>query len=190
MYYKFINILVLFGVTIVIMIVSYVSCHGMDEYNSAKQNLSRFAAAIESLKLRIENNKLAYDPEKRFDVIIKKASKVYGIEVPLIKSVIKAESNWGETEISQKGAKGLMQIMPENFKNLDIINAFDPEQNIMGGTRYLKQMLIRFNHSLPLALAAYNAGPGIVEKYNEIPPFPETREYIKKVIQYYNQYKK
>ena len=85
---------------------------------------------------------------------------------------------------------GLMQIMPENLQLLKINDPFDPWQNIMGGAAYLKTMLERFSGQLPLALAAYNAGPTAVERYNDIPPYPETRNYVQKVMKFFRLYKK
>jgi soluble lytic murein transglycosylase len=84
---------------------------------------------------------------------------------------------------------GLMQIMPDNFGPLNINDPFDPWENIMGGSRYFRSMLERFNYQLPLALAAYNAGPGAVERYNDIPPYKETEDYVKKVMRFFQIYK-
>jgi len=125
-----------------------------------------------------------------FDRIIRAAARRHGISEPLIKAIIKAESNFNPRAVSKKGAKGLMQIMPQNFNSLNIRNPFNPRENIMGGAKYFKQMHTRYKGKLPLALAAYNAGPTMVDKYKTIPPFPETRNYVEKVMKYYYVFKK
>jgi len=121
-----------------------------------------------------------------YDHFIKLASKKHGIDFSLVKAMIKVESNFNNWAISKKGAKGLMQIMPDNYKNLKIKDPFNPRENILGGTQYIKMMIERFHGKLPLALAAYNAGPNTVDKYDQIPPFRETKNYVKKVMKYYN----
>jgi soluble lytic murein transglycosylase len=125
----------------------------------------------------------------QFDPIISEASKKYGIEAPLIKAVIKAESDFDPNAISHKGARGLMQIMPMNYRLLNVENPFDPNQSIEGGARYLRDMLDRYNGSINLSLAAYNAGPGAVDRHGGVPPYPETTEYIERVMRYYQRYK-
>jgi len=121
--------------------------------------------------------------------IIYKAAEKNGIAAPLLKAIIKAESNFNPRAVSKKGALGLMQIMPGNLKSLNIQDPFDPKQNIMGGARYLKRMLNRFGGKLPMALAAYNAGPKKVEQYQRIPPIKETENYVRRVLKYYNKYR-
>jgi soluble lytic murein transglycosylase len=124
----------------------------------------------------------------QFDGLIDKASRDFGISPRLLKSIIKVESNFNPAAVSKKGARGLMQIMPHNFDDLEIFDWADPYQNIMGGTRYLKQMLDKYDGKLHLALAAYNAGPAAVDKYNDIPPYKETKNYIRRVTQYFDTF--
>ncbi len=128
--------------------------------------------------------------EDLFDHVISEASQTHGISFSLLKALIKTESDFNPRAVSSAGARGLMQLMPENIKTLKIKNPFDPRENIMGGTRYLKQLINRFNGKLPLALAAYNAGPGVVEKYQRIPPFQETENFVKQVMEYYSLFSK
>ena len=126
---------------------------------------------------------------KVYDGIISRAGKKYGLDAALIKAVIHAESNFNPRAVSNKGARGLMQIMPENDRSLNISDAFDPSQNIMGGAYYLKSLLLRYRNELALALAAYNAGPDTVDRFKQIPPFKETRAYVRKVMGLYTRYK-
>ena len=129
-----------------------------------------------------------YSSEK-FDELISLASEIYGVSFPLLKAIIKAESDFDPFAVSKKGAAGLMQIMPENFKPLGIRDPFDPWQNINAGARYFKQMFDRFKGKLTLSLAAYNAGPTAVDRYKTIPPYEETEEYVRRVMKYYYNYK-
>ncbi|MGD8268927.1 MAG: lytic transglycosylase domain-containing protein, partial [Desulfobacterales bacterium] len=120
---------------------------------------------------------------------IRQASNLYGIAFPLLKAIIKAESDFNPRAVSKKGAMGLMQIMPENIKAMNISNPFDPLENILGGARYFREMLDRFEGQLSLSLAAYNAGPKAVERYNnQIPPYKETENYIERVLKFYSSY--
>ena len=124
---------------------------------------------------------------KNYEPIIAEASKKYNIPIPLIKAVITTESAGNVNAKSSAGAKGLMQLMDGTAKDLGVKNSYDPQQNIFGGTKYLRQMLDTFG-SLELALAGYNAGPGNVRKYGGIPPFKETQGYVKKVQQHLNSF--
>ena len=121
----------------------------------------------------------------QYDRVISEASKRHGVSFSLLKALIKAESNFNPHAVSSAGAQGLMQLMPENIKSLNIKNPFDPRENIMGGAQYLKQLIKRFGGKLSLALAAYNAGPGVVEQYQRVPPFRETENFVQQVMKYY-----
>ncbi len=125
--------------------------------------------------------------ENAYDETIKKAAERYGVDFFLIKSVIKAESLFDSKAVSTAGAKGLMQLMPPTALEVGVYDVFDPEQNIMGGTAYLRKMLNRFKDTKK-ALAGYNAGPAAVVYYKGVPPFRETREYVEKVAKFYYSY--
>lgn len=126
---------------------------------------------------------------KDYDDIIHKASKRYGVDVSLIKAVIKAESDFNQHAVSSKGAQGLMQLMPGTADAMDVDDPFDAKDNIHGGTRYLSLMLERFKNDVRLALAAYNAGPERVAEYRGVPPYQETKTFIDRVMNYYGQFK-
>jgi hypothetical protein len=114
--------------------------------------------------------------------LVHKIAEEYYIDPNLIKAVITAESNWDPFAISRKGAMGLMQLMPQTASLLNVKNPYDPEENIRAGIRYLKYLLDKFNGDLILAIAAYNAGPTVVERFGKIPPIGETLQYVKKVL--------
>ncbi|MGD0793290.1 MAG: lytic transglycosylase domain-containing protein [Terriglobales bacterium] len=118
--------------------------------------------------------------------IVNSASAVYHLDPDLVNSVIHAESGFNVRAVSPKGARGLMQLMPATASQLGVNDAFDPQTNVEGGSRYLRELLERYNFDLVKALAAYNAGPQRVEQYRGVPPFRETRAYVARIVHEYN----
>ena len=122
------------------------------------------------------------------DSIIALASYQYKVPEPLIRALIKVESNFDHKAISHVGAEGLMQLMPGTAKKLGVKNSFNIRQNVLAGTRYFRELLNEFGGDLELAIAAYNAGIDIVKKFNKIPPYKETREFVQLVLKYYKKF--
>ncbi len=116
-----------------------------------------------------------------FDQVIRAAARREGVDEQLVKAVVEAESGFNPRAVSRAGAKGLMQLMDGTARSVGVKDPFDPTSNVAGGTKFLRSMLDRFG-SVPLALAAYNAGPAAVEKYGGIPPYQETKKYVERVL--------
>jgi len=129
-------------------------------------------------------------PEVDLNEVVNAASGRYRLDPDLVSSVIKAESGFNVRAVSPKGAQGLMQLMPDTASKLGVPDAFDPQANVEGGTRYLRELLERYNFDLVKALAAYNAGPLRVEQYGGVPPYHETRAYVARVVKDFNKKKK
>lgn len=126
--------------------------------------------------------------ERELEPVIKRYSSEHRLHPALIRAVIKVESNFDPRAVSRAGAVGLMQLMPQTANRLDVHDLYDPEDNVGGGTKYLRQLLDRFHGNLPLALAAYNAGENVVDRYQALPPIDETRQYVRKVLKYYRTF--
>jgi hypothetical protein len=129
-------------------------------------------------------------PQLDLNEVVNAASGRYRLDPDLVSSVIKAESGFNVRAVSPKGAQGLMQLMPDTASKLGVPDAFDPQANVEGGTRYLRELLERYNFDLVKALAAYNAGPLRVEQYGGVPPYHETRAYVARIVKDFNKKKK
>jgi soluble lytic murein transglycosylase-like protein len=128
------------------------------------------------------STKLAALPDINLEAIIANHSVAQNLDPRLVRALIQAESGYNVKAVSNKGAIGLMQLMPDTASELKIRNPYDPSENVRGGTMYLRQMIDHFAGKIELAIAAYNAGPGAVEKHGGIPPFAETRDYVRRVL--------
>ena len=164
----------------------YIDENGVMHFtNTPTSNVQEYKLYV---KERTTVSRRFYAPDK-YDRYISDASRQTGVDSRLLKAMIKAESDFDSRAVSKKGAMGLMQIMPENFKMLDLQNPFDPRQNIRAGATYFQKLYERFNGKLALSLAAYNAGPTAVDRYKNIPPYKETQEYVRRVLRYYRTLK-
>jgi len=137
----------------------------------------------------LANRPISIGGPRRFERYIRRASDRYGVDAALIEAVIQVESNFDPNAISMRGAIGLMQLMEVTANRYRVDNAFSPEENINAGVRHLSYLLEKYQGHLPLVLAAYNAGAGAVERFQGIPPYPETRRYVTKVLDYHDRYR-
>ena len=125
-----------------------------------------------------------------YQEIISTAAARAKLDPALVRAMIHAESGFNPRAVSRKGALGLMQLMPEVARSLGVRNPYRPEENVVGGCRYVAQLLTRYRGDLSLALAAYNAGPGAVERHGGVPPYSETQEYVKRVLDLHQRYRR
>lgn len=153
-------------------------------YRVAKEDRDRKTNSSKiSTKFYRSNNTASYQD---YSGLIQTISEKHKIDPSLVRAVIKTESNFRNDAVSKKGARGLMQLMPQTANELNIKNSFDPEENIDGGVRYLKYLLDTFDGNLSLSLAAYNAGPELVQRLGRVPSIKETRDYVRRVLSLYN----
>ena len=148
-----------------------------------KNSQKKYTLIPESKRIKFD---MKIDTDE-YDPIIKKYSDMYNINFYLIKSIIKTESNFNRLVVSRCGARGLMQLMPPTAAKMDVYNTFNPENNINGGVKYLRFLTDYYDGNWLFVIAAYNAGEKAVDKYNGVPPYKETRGYVKKVINYYKE---
>ncbi len=154
---------------------------GVQRIRTRRPEVSRARASGRSLGRRDTN------PERyrRYDAFIREAAALYRLPVSFVRAVIRVESDYNQQVVSHAGACGLMQLMPATAARMGVTDIFDPRQNIMGGTRYLRVLANQFNGDLVLTIAAYNAGEGAVLRYRGIPPYEETQRYVRRVLRHY-----
>ncbi len=158
------------------------------QYIDAKGTISLTNVPSDTRYRRIDIHPNRLHPvlsEEELAPVISRFSRLHQLHPALIRAIIKAESDFDPRAVSRAGAIGLMQLMPQTAVRLEVRDLYDPEDNIGGGTKYLRQLLDRFRGNLPLALAAYNAGEHVVDRYRALPPIDETRQYVRKVLRYY-----
>lgn len=161
-----------------------------DNYDLVRVSKHRSAAATLSYRIGyFSGDRVAYSGnKKKFVDIVNEKARRYRVDPKLVHAVIQTESAYDAAAISSAGAVGLMQLMPDTAKRYGVVDRRDPDQNIEGGTRYLKDLIEMFTPNLDLAVAAYNAGENAVIKYNyTIPPYPETQNYVRQVLSLYNR---
>ncbi len=178
-------LLLTLGGTVQAEVYSYIAENGTVHFSNAPSG-TKFNDRSHAQYLR----KYRKQTDKReYELYIRESSKKYKLDPHLVRAVIEAESNFDCYAVSYRGAKGLMQLMPGTAGDMQVGNAFNARQNIEGGCRYLRRMLNMFDEDIILAVAAYNAGPTKVKRYNKVPPYSETRNYVKTVLARYNHYK-
>jgi soluble lytic murein transglycosylase-like protein len=177
-------------------IFKYTDAQGVVHFSNKASGDSRFRLFLKAPKKRAHEGVVAFMPSDtsgerftRYDEWIRQAATLYQIPEELVRAVIMVESNYDPRAVSQTGAQGLMQLMPETALRMQVRDAFDPRENIFGGTRYLRVLANMFNGDLTLTVAGYNAGEAAVVRYAGIPPFEETQGYVTRVLTFYRRYR-
>ena len=168
------------------LIYSYTDGDGVTHFTNVPRGDRRFKA-LPPAATSVPRRYYRAPSSRRYDPLIDTTARMHGLPPALVKAVIAAESAFDSQAVSRKGAQGLMQLMPSTAASLGVANAFEPAQNVFGGTAYLRQMIQRYG-DLSRALAAYNAGPTAVDRYGGIPPYAETQAYVERVLTYYRRY--
>lgn len=161
---------------------------GSISFTDSPQNYKEWTVVIKGVSRSGSRFKDYIQNFYQYDTQIRSTAKALGVPAALVKAVMMAESAFNPEAISSSGAQGLMQLIPGTAKLVGCLDPWDPNENIIGGTRYLKMMLTRFNNDIRLAVAGYNAGPKAVERYLGIPPYPETQEYVRRVESLYEEF--
>lgn len=163
----------------------------MSSAPAARPAIALFPAAkVVSPQIDVATEFMAVPPSEAYEEIVQEAARTFEMDPALIRAVMQTESAFHPYAVSRAGAEGLMQLMPALADEMGVSDSFDPRENIMGGTRYLKRLLDHHHGDLDLALASYNAGPGNVERYGGVPPFRETRRYVRTVKALYAKHRK
>jgi len=169
----------------------YVDPEGVVHFSNIKHNKKYILYMKEgstSSPRPAQGRRAGYDRNSWLSEYIQHYCEVHGMSPALVHAIIKAESDGRRTAVSSKGAQGMMQLMPFTARQMNVKDPFDPIENVEGGIRYLKELLIAFDGNITNAVAAYNAGPNAVRRHGGIPPYKETREYVKRVLRLYRQY--
>lgn len=177
----------------------YVDGDGVEHYSNVKPPGSRWQRVVrgsgpvlsQRKHSRQRRKRRAPDPGRlsRYDGLISEAARLYQLPPAFVRAVVRVESNFYSDAVSRTGAMGLMQLMPGTARGMGVEDPFDPRQNVLGGTRFLRVLANKFNGDLVLTIAAYNAGQGAVRKYGGIPPYAETQRYVKRVLKHYYAFK-
>lgn len=178
------------GAVDVAKIQAFFDQHGINinltDTNSVASALKTGATVFSNVANTISDNTGTLACSEEMNKFFEEAAETFGVDVKLLKSIAKQESNFVANAVSKAGAVGVMQLMPTTATSLGVTDSYDAYQNIMGGAKYISSLLTKYNGDVSLALAAYNAGSGNVAKYGGIPPFTETQNYVQKVLNYYN----